>query len=146
MGNERVAGVVFYLEESTISEAAEGFTGRAKLSAKVTDVEMWEAMVAQLAEGLSLYRGKDFKSQLIEMLQEDQEALKIETERKIQNLIVELERHKQTVDQQAAALITAERLIREQSAALAQYNEQINALCAVGEDLSKLTKEITEPK
>jgi len=146
MGAERVAGVVFHLEEAKLKEAAEGFSGHALLSAQVTDIELWQAMVDQLTEGLPLYRGKDFKSQLIQVLQEDQEALKTASERKVQELTAELERTRQTVNQLYMELGEARKLVIEQQAFIGQLSGQSDEILRTAQELAAIADESLKPK
>jgi hypothetical protein len=92
MGDEGAAGVVFHLEASNLKKSAKGYSGRAQLTAQVTDIELWNDLVLRLKEGLPLYRGKDIKEQVIEILQEDRANLQTESERKLHALRTELER------------------------------------------------------
>jgi hypothetical protein len=74
-------GVILYLKEANVVEGATGYSGDVTLDAHVDDLDMWHAIEKQLSEGLHLHRGKDFKSQLIEVLQDQQVELKDRLER-----------------------------------------------------------------
>lgn len=109
MGSEGNAGVVFHLEDSKLAKAAKGYSGRVQLTAQVIDYDLWQDLVARFKEGLPLYRGKDIKEQVIEILQEDRAALQTESERQIHALRSELERARQEISKLRAQLNLAAR-------------------------------------
>jgi predicted ribosome quality control (RQC) complex YloA/Tae2 family protein len=78
-------GATFFLEHSEIKQAPNGsYVGNARLSATVHDLELWEMTIEHL-NGMVLHRGKDFKSELIDVLQVKNTELedKVETEHTI---------------------------------------------------------------
>jgi len=71
MDSMKEAGVTFYLEGTSLDLSpgrGNKFIGRAKLTASVGDVDLWEEAIEHL-NGLVLHRGKDFKTELIDLLQ-----------------------------------------------------------------------------
>lgn len=125
MGSEGTAGVVFHLEGSSLAAAASGYSGRVQLTAQVTDYSLWQDLVARLKEGLPLYRGKDIKEQVIEILQEDRASLQTESERQIHALRSELERARQEVSRLRAQLNLAARPLPPAVAEQARELEQV---------------------
>jgi chromosome segregation ATPase len=140
MGTERVAGVTFYLEDAKLVEGATGFSGKVVLSALVNDIELWEAMTSRLLEGLSLYKGEDFKTQLIRVLQEDQEELKTKMSRLQTSSSAEMERIKQAADKAQAQLQQAHAKIAEQQQTIRGLSDQLSAWDSISADLNELNK------
>jgi predicted RNase H-like nuclease (RuvC/YqgF family) len=131
MATEGTAGVVFYLESSDLGEAAAGFAGKAELTATVTDIDLWESVLHQLKEGLSLHRGKDFKQQMIEMLQEEHEELKETAQRTEESKTAEIERLRQQLDAASSDLWQKDQrisLLELELSRLLQMERELQAL------------------
>ena len=140
---ERIPGVTLWLDEGTIlppgDKPTEEFLahGRIVLTAAITDFAVWDDVVDKV-NGMRIYAVDDFKSEMIEMLQDDvkeadqhledvkrstheekevlQQALDLER-RRTHNLDLEL--RKRTAELEAA---------NEQLAELRELEAQLNAL------------------
>lgn len=82
MANEpRIPGVEISLEDSEMKKAAGKIIAEVKLTAHITDIELWEAVEDQF-DGMKLYDSKDFQSQVNDLLRQDNEDLESALEKK----------------------------------------------------------------
>lgn len=95
MDTDKSAGVVLYMENAQLIRGAEAYVGQAKVSATVSDIDLWESIVSQMNEGIPLHKGKDFKSELIDVLQDEKEKILEDTGRERQSLVTENEQLRQ---------------------------------------------------
>jgi hypothetical protein len=73
--DERLPGITFHLEESSLgpSSVHKG-NGKITLQADVDDIDMWDKVVHHFSE-LRIYDAGDFKTELIELMQDDNKRL-----------------------------------------------------------------------
>lgn len=87
------------------------YAGKATLHAVVDDPELWRQVTEQL-QGMELYRGKDFKTELIEVLRRRNEDLEEEAEKVSGNKDEQIERLTQEVGLARAGKVRAEQRVR----------------------------------
>lgn len=131
------AVITFFLSESSVTKTLKGYTGIAQIEARVTDADVWEAALAQL-NGLEIYKGSDFKTELIRALRGHQETLEGDLERKERESHEALERLTQHFKAESAARVQAEQRVRILEATLAETNEELGTLRLMAADLAAL--------
>lgn len=104
------AGVIFYVDNSSINKAGNKYSGKVALSATVTDTELWEQLLKQL-NGMTLYKGSDMKTQIISVLQGKNSQLETVLEQTQAQLTDRAERAEQRASiAEADNMVLAERV------------------------------------
>lgn len=122
----REAGATFYLENSTLKEGKKPgvYIGEARLTATVHEIELWEQAIEHL-NGLVLHKGRDFKTELIDILQGKHQELEQEIEKERTVALGEVERLRTEAQHAVADLVRAKQVIRGLDARVAQLKERI---------------------
>jgi hypothetical protein len=131
------AVITFFLSEASVNKSLRGYTGVAKIEARVADPDVWEAALEQL-NGLEIYKGSDFKTELIRALRGHQETLEGDMERSARENHEALERLTQHFKAESAARIQAEQRVRILEAKIAETSEELGTLRLMAADLAAL--------
>lgn len=95
---ERIPGITFHLEEASIGPSdSHKASGTIKLGADIDDPDLWEHAVEALNE-FRVYASEDFKTDLIELLQEDKKRSDKELEQHRTETHSAVEQLKQRID------------------------------------------------
>lgn len=134
-------GVTFHVMHSEVQgNPGGGYSGKVTLHGVVADLDLWEKVIEQL-RGMELYKGRDFKSELIEILRQrndelEQSAGKLADDKDatIQHLMRELEGAQRA---QGAAEQNV-RIYQAREAALQEELGQLREAKRVMDELSQL--------
>lgn len=134
----RIPGVTFHLDKAALGPSVEHKAqGKVILMADVDDFDMWEEALKHLG-GMRVYSVDDFKSELIEMLQEDTKA----RDKEIGRLRVELNEQTQRLRLQNDLLMgeasRARSELKQREAQLAVMEEELASLRGMARDLESL--------
>lgn len=134
----RIPGVTFHLDKADLGPSVEHKAqGKVILMADVDDFDMWEEALKHLG-GMRVYSVDDFKSELIEMLQEDIKA----RDKEISRLNVELNEQTQRLRLQNDLLMgeasRARSELKQREAKMAVMEEELDALRGMARELESL--------
>jgi polyhydroxyalkanoate synthesis regulator phasin len=120
-------GVTFYLESHNLRTTPSGaFVGYAELTATVVDKDLWDQVVDHL-HGMVLHRGKDFKTELIDVLRDKHSELEQKVEQEKTVLQGALEHARTSARHAEAAKIQASQRIRLLEAKVLHLQERLDA-------------------
>jgi len=134
----RIPGVTFHLDKADLGPSIEHKAqGKVILTADVDDFEMWEEAIKHLSS-MRVYSTEDFKSELIDMLQEDIKA----RDKDISKLKTDLNEHTQRLRLQNDVLTgqvsISKRELKVKEAQMAILEEELVGLRKMAADLQEL--------
>jgi tagatose-1,6-bisphosphate aldolase non-catalytic subunit AgaZ/GatZ len=74
MEEQRIPGLVFYLEDASVKEVGGKKIARVILETHINDWDMYQ-QVLETINGMTMYPGGDFKDEVIDMLRDETEDL-----------------------------------------------------------------------
>ena len=146
MQNEnRIPGVTLWLEDGSLLPPGDKQTkefkahGRIILSATISDFGVWDDVVEKV-NGMRIYSVDDFKSEMIEMLQEDKEEVDNELESVKRAAHAEKEELKQALDLERQRVHNLDLEFRKRTAQLETANEELARLRELEAQLNALSE------
>jgi len=122
--------VVLNLETANLRMTEEGvLMGHAIINAVVEDADLWDKIVNQLKH-FEVYRGKEFKTEMIEILRNRNESLEVALQKKEINSNEETQRLLQQASVDRAARVKAEQELRLMSTRVLQLEAQLEEVTA----------------
>ena len=131
------AVLTFFLKDAELVKSGDQYSGKATITARVKDTDAWAGAMEQL-NGLEVYKGTDFKTELIRSLRGHKDTLEEEIERKDRDSHEALERLTQHFKAESAARVGAEQRIRMLEASLATKQSELDAMRSMVEELAAL--------
>ena len=134
-------GVVFHVMDTGIElVTGTSYKGKVTLHGVVEDLDLWDKVLEQL-NGMELKRGRDFKSELVEVLRKRNEELEQTAEQITDDKDAVIQRLIQELDQAQAAQSSAEqgsRILRAQMDATSEELATLRQAQAALDELSRL--------
>ena len=135
----RIPGVTFHLDKATLGPSVEHKSqGKVMLLADVDDFDMWEEALKHLGS-LRIYSTDDFKSELVEMLQEDVKS----RDKIIAQLRIDMNEQTQRLRLENDILrgkdVHAQFELRKKEAQISVLEEELRGLRAMAAELQELS-------